>query len=371
MISMKKILAVILCLMLCGCGANDPAAPAMTQPKNEEITLSVTAVGDNLIHAPIYREANRNTGGDGYDFSPSYEYIAPYINSDINIINQETPIGGADIGVSSYPRFNSPYELGESVVAMGFNVINHSNNHFYDADTPAVLNTMNFWKEKNIPVIGVYDESIKYVEKNGITVGLAAYCYGTNLALQQQSPYRMSFMKEDIVRQELAEAREKCDLLIVSFHWGQEYIMTQNAEQEQYAKIAAEANADLVIGHHPHVIQPVKEIARADGKMMPVAYSLGNFISSQEPPKTMLGGMIKATFKGKPGAMELEKVGFVPLVTHYTPGYKTTKTYVFDDYTHELAAGHGSVGFTYEGIKEMIDETIDAKYLTAGKEMIK
>ncbi len=365
---MKKFIFLIILVILSGCGGKTDVPEPAPSPAPSPSVVTMTAVGDNLVHSPIYKQANINAGGAGYDFTNAYINVADYINSDINIINQETPIGGSELGVSSYPSFNLPYELGEHLISMGFNVINHANNHFYDAGAKGVDNTMNFWKEKNIPVIGVYDDSIAYIEKNGLTFGFAAYTYGSNKWIGGESGYRLSYMKYDVISTELTRMRKNCDILIVSFHWGEEYSMDYNEEQRMYAEIAADCNADLVIGHHPHVIQPIEELTRADGKKMPVAYSLGNFISSQDSAKTMLGGMLTAEFKGVPGNAELASLGFVPLITHYEKKYSQNKVYLWENYKKEHL--HALSDVTSEYINGILEDTIDNKYLSVGHEFI-
>ncbi len=364
------ILFIILTLSGCGCHRSEPAVAPATTPEPAPVTVTLTAVGDNLIHSPIYKQANAYAGGDGYDFSYAYINVRDYIDSDINIINQETPIGGEELGISSYPSFNSPYELGDELISMGFNVINHANNHFYDAAAEGVNNTTAYWQDKPVSVIGVYDDSTAVIEKNGLTFGFAAYTYGSNSGIRGESIYSISYMKKDIIRQELTDLRSRCDILIVSFHWGEEYTMEENDEQTMYAQIAADCNSDLVIGHHPHVIQPIKTLTRSDGRLMPVAYSLGNFISSQEVARTMLGGMLKAEFTGVPGNAELSALGFIPLVTHYGSNFSKNTVYLWDNYSPEKAALHGIDGFDYDYICKLIEDTIDNKYLSVGHEML-
>lgn len=367
---MKKILSVMLAvIMLGGCGTKQSAkkpVPTPTPTPKPEISISLTAVGDNLIHSPIYKQALVR-GGSKYDFAYAYANTAEYIDSDINILNQETPIGGKEIGISSYPSFNSPYELGDEMLAMGFNVINHANNHFYDAGAPGVLNSMAFWDEHDTPVIGVHTtegSNIQYIDVKGIKVALPAYTYGTNSGCYGIE-YAINRLDEETLEKDLKEARKKADIVILSLHFGTEYELASGEEQQKYAQIAAKCNTDILIGHHPHVIQEADEIKRADGKLMPVYYSLGNFISSQESPKCMIGGMVKAEFKGTVGDMKLKNSRFLPVITHFGANYSNTRNYLWQDYTEQLAQSHGlaSKGFTYEYAENLINSVIDDKFL--------
>ena len=149
---MKRIISLMICLAMAisfaSCKKKEEALPVPV-----ETAVTLTAVGDNLIHAPIYEQALLDEGS--YDFAPAYANIAPYIKADINILNQETPIGGKELGISSYPCFNSPQELGRDMINLGFNVVNHATNHIMDAGSRGVINSLDFWTANNIPVLGV------------------------------------------------------------------------------------------------------------------------------------------------------------------------------------------------------------------------
>ena len=365
---MKKLVSFIISIAMVfsftSCKKQEPVPVA---PAESVVTL--TAVGDNLIHAPIYEQALLSDGS--YDFAPAYANIAPYIKGDINILNQETPIGGVELGISSYPCFNSPQELGRDMINLGFNVVNHATNHIMDAGSKGVINSLDFWAANNIPVLGVYkdgEDPVKIIEKNGLKFGLVSFTYGTNgIRVPEGKGINVCHTEDALITEHISRARAAADIVIVNMHWGVEYQMKQNAEQERLAALVASCNADLLIGHHPHVIQPVAEITRADGKTMTVAYSLGNFISSQVETETMLGGMLMAEFKGVPGNAYLSQVAFMPLVTHYGDRFGGSKVYAWDDYTEYLAGIHGcknyDSSFSYNRINELINKTINEKYL--------
>ena len=375
---MKK-LTILLAVFLIGCTKAEPvqevSAP-ITTPE-PQIELTVTAVGDNLIHSPIYKQANQRAGGNSYDFDPAYINIAEYIDSDINIINQETPVGGTELGISSYPTFNSPYELGKAVIDMGFNVINHANNHVYDAGARGVDNSMAFWKENNIPVVGMHpwdsaDGYIIYTEEKGVKIAFLAYTYGTNSGLADESGYAVNRMNYEKVSADLKEARENSELVIVSFHFGDEYSHTPNEEQEKYVQLAAEHNVDLLIGHHPHVIQKAELVTRNDGEMMPAYYSLGNFISAQDSPARMVGGMAKVKFSGTKDDLKLETAGFVPVINHYESNFSSIRNFAWRDYTIVHGENHGMAhkGFSYEYAENLINEIISPEFLENGEKLL-
>lgn len=323
--------------------------PLLTSPL-PDISFRFAAVGDNLIHSPIYKEAYRRTNGTGYDFSPVYANIAEAIQEhDIAMINQETPLGGTPLGLSSYPLFNSPQEVGDAVVEAGFHLINHANNHILDAGEAGLKNTLTYWKSLNIPVIGAMtkeDKPILYLSHEGITVALLSYTYGMNgMRLSEKSPYRISLLNKATVESEATEARKNADLVIASVHWGDENILKYNEEQRAYAKLFAAHNVDLVVGHHPHVLQPLESLPRADGREMWVAYSLGNFVSNQNDAENMLGGLLSVEFRGNKGNMLVQNIRMIPTITHFEAGYKNTKIYFLEDYTKTLAAKHGCLKY--------------------------
>ena len=378
---MKKLIILVAALLI-GCGSNEPVKEVMAPPapyveQKPIIELTVTAVGDNLIHSPIYKQARLRTENGSYDFAPAYINIADYIDSDINIINQETPVGGEELGVSSYPAFNSPYELGEAVISMGFNVINHANNHVYDAGPDGVTNSMKFWQDKNIPVVGMHpwesdDGYIVYTEKKGVKIALLAYTYGTNSGLSDECGYAVNRMNYEKVSSDLKEARKNSELVILSLHFGSEYSDIPDEDQEKYVKLAAENNVDLLIGHHPHVIQKAELVRREDGEMMPAYYSLGNFISSQDMPQCMIGGMAKVKFVGTEDDMKLDTAGFLPVINHFETNYSSTRNFIWQNYTLQHAQKHGleSDGFSYEYAEKLINKIITPDFLENGKKFL-
>lgn len=377
MIRMKKIISFLLTIfLLTGC-ANNPQPVSVSDPvptsEPKQVHISLMAVGDNLIHGPIYREAAQRAKGKGFDFLPAYAPMKDFIQkADIAFLNQEVPLGGTELGLSSYPQFNSPQELGTDMISLGFDVINHATNHILDKGEAGLKNTINFWKGKNVLVLGINDgtiPAIQYLERDGVTFSFLSYVYGTNgLSLSNNSPYSISYIDKEKIKKEVQTARQTSDVVIVSMHWGTEYQMTANEEQLELAKLLASENVDLVIGHHPHVIEPMDTLKRSDGKDMVIAYSLGNFISSQNKSFSMLGGMLTVDFIGSKENIKISSPKFTPLVTHYEGLYKNTTVYPLPNYTKEMAARHGCKAFdnnfSLEYLNKLVHKTIDTKYLT-------
>jgi poly-gamma-glutamate capsule biosynthesis protein CapA/YwtB (metallophosphatase superfamily) len=255
----------------------------------KEYQLNMVMVGDMLIHSPVYKDAYK----DGtYDFTGMIERIKPIIQeSDIAFYNQETTLGGVELGLSSYPRFNSPYEVGDAMIDAGFNMVSLANNHTIDRGEKAILNSIVYWnKHKNILTAGSYDsfelkEEDRIFEKNGITYTLLAYTNGTNgLPIPKGKEYLVDVYSKEKAKADIERLRNKVDIIIVSMHWGNEYVHNPNEYQIENANYLASLGVDIIVGTHPHVIQPIDII---DDTI--VFYSLGNFLSSQIGIERLIG----------------------------------------------------------------------------------
>ena len=304
--------------------------------------LTLLAAGDNLYHDVMIQ------AGEEGDYETAYGMIRPLTEkADIAFINQETLLAGKGFGFSGYPLFNTPQKLGQAIAGAGFDVINHATNHIMDKGEKAVFATMDFWD--TIPearILGIHrseeERALPFlIKKNNITLGFLSYTYGTNgIPVPKDKPYLVSLINTEIMKKEIAALRPLCDFLVVSMHWGEEYSHNYNKTQRDLAAFLAEQLVDLVIGHHPHVIQPIEYIERPDGKFMLCFYSLGNFLSAQARTATLLGAMAYVKIKGAGGGAEIEEAGAIPLVTHYEKDYKGMKVYPLYEYSGELADKH-------------------------------
>ena len=274
-------------------------------------------VGDALIHGAVYQDAKIS---GGYDFKPMLENVKDYINGyDLAFYNQESILGGSELGLSTYPRFNSPYEVGDAFRDLGFNLVSLANNHTLDRGEKAIINSKNYWNQfDDVITAGSYSsfedrENVRILEKNGISYTLLSYTDTTNgLSYPVGKEYLVNRYNEEVVKQDIEKVRDKVDLLLVSMHFGEEYSHVPNYRQKEIAEYLASLGVDIVIGHHPHVVQPIEFI----GKTM-VIYSLGNFISAQRGFARLTGLMssvdvVKTTFQGKTELkLENPKVEFV------------------------------------------------------------
>lgn len=318
-----------------------------TAAEPEVLSCKLAAVGDNLMHNTVMKAAKT---ADGYEFSPFYELIAGRISGfDIAVVNQEAPLGGPDYSPSGYPNFNSPQQVGRDLVEAGFNVINQANNHAMDRGAGAVYDTIDFWngyKDQGVIMTGAYKdaedrEQLRIMTKNGISFGFLSYTYGTNgIPLPKSNPDLVSLIDEDRIEYDMDRLSGECDVIVAIMHWGEEYTHTPNQTQRDLAKKLTELGADIIIGHHPHVLQPAEWIQADNGNRAFCIYSLGNFISSQNKPATMLGGLLTLEVTKTDGKTEIVDPMVTPLVTYFSKGWKTFKIYPIAEYTEQLAATH-------------------------------
>ena len=250
------------------------------EPEVKEERLSLIMVGDALLHSSLYRDGYQN---GTYDFTSQLELIKPEIQKhDLAFYNQESILGGTSIGLSDYPNFNSPQEFGDAMIDAGFNLVSLANNHTMDRGVTAIQNSCDYWKTKDVLTADSYcsaedAEEIKIKEKNGIKYTLLAYTYGTNgITVPSDKPYLVNLYSDELAKADIEKVRDKVDLLIVSMHWGTEYRSEPTDEQKREAEYLSNLGVDIIIGTHPHVIEPITYINDTL-----VIYSLGNFISAQ------------------------------------------------------------------------------------------
>ena len=371
---------ILLCLILAGCGTNQPQAilpqepdlPQVEQPESqpepeqivepeitpepipepepepEPISIRITAAGDNLLHNTVSFACALPEGG--YDFHPVYENIKKIIEgSDIAFINQEVMLTGE---ASAYPNLAAPTENADALIDAGFNVINLATNHTLDKGVSGLETCLETVHARPFDaVLGAFrteEESTQLcvLEKQGIRFGFLSYTYGLNgYRLPSDKQWKIALIDETKIQNDLAAIRPECDYLIVSMHWGNEYQTTESSYQNELAQLLCDGGADLIIGTHPHVLQPMKWLEGEDGHKTLCAYSLGNFVSNQHKRATMLGGILEVEllFEEDGTLKEIASAGVIPTVTHYKKGYYTI--YQLSEYTDELAAEHGMQGY--------------------------
>jgi poly-gamma-glutamate synthesis protein (capsule biosynthesis protein) len=368
---MNKNLPVLLPLIICAlsCGHPKPMLPFPydavasdlpaiepfaedTDGKDEKprlYSLTLLAAGDNLFHEPIIKE-NRHDGA--YNFSPVYSEVKTIIeNADLAFINQETVMAGDEFGFSGYPAFNTPQSLAQTLADTGFDIVNHANNHAMDMGGDGLLATLELWDAfPGVTVLGARkaEEEQIIITKNNITLGFLSYTYGLNgIPLPKSKPNLVSLINREKISKDIEALRPLCDFLIVSMHWGDEYRLVEpGQDQKNLAAFLAGLNADLIIGHHPHVLQRFETLPRPDGKETLCFYSLGNFVSNQRGKERLLGALMSVTFtKERVNLREELSIchsGLIPVVCHYDRGFVNTKVYPLYSYSEEMLEKHGA-----------------------------
>lgn len=331
--------------------AEAPSKTPAAFQKYQPASVSLIAVGDNLIHNTLLKDAS--TGSGSYDFTPFYEKIKPYIQAaDIAIVNQESPLGTGT--PSAYPSFNTPQACGDALIDAGFDVVSHANNHAMDSGSSAVYDTLDFWDSRadsGVIRIGIARDAedraqVRYLERNGIKIGFLAYTYGLNgYSLPNDNPALVSLIDKEKIAEEMAAVKEQCDAVVVLMHWGEEYQTTENREQDDLAEFLTENGATLIIGGHPHVCQPCEWIESENGNRAFCIYSTGNFISAQNQTNTMVEAMLQVTLtRQKDGSVVVENPGVMPLVCYFNSGWRGYRVLPLDDYTESMASSHALAG---------------------------
>ncbi len=323
--------------------------PAQTQTVPESTTaapveIKVMMIGDMLIHPGVYK-SGFDANGNPSNYDHFFANILPEIQAaDIRIVNQETVLGGTALGLSGYPCFNSPQEIGDSIVKAGFNVVLHASNHTLDKGLNGAMATITYWKTKHpeVAVLGINEtqkdaENIYVYEKDGFKVAILNYTYGTNgIAIPANAPYIVNtFNSEERVRSDIRKAHQLADMVIVCPHWGTEYVYTPDSFQKKWTSVFLEEKVDLVLGTHPHVLENVEKLTSADGHEMVVYYSLGNFVSSQNYIPRILGGMAQVTLVKDGERAYIKTYEIEPIITHRTND-STFCGYKLSDYTDAL-----------------------------------
>lgn len=342
--------------------------------KEEDSKVTFVGVGDNLIHNTLISAGEQED--KSLDYTSLYANIKPYIEKfDIAYIDQETILGGKDFEYSGYPMFNSPWEIGTAAIDAGFDIFGCATNHTMDMGYSGIEKEIEFFSDnKEVVQLGVNSSeeqynTITYYEKNGITFALFNYTYGTNdIPLPKDKPWCVNMMDKEKITKDIKEARANADVVIVFPHWGDEYSFDVSDYQKEYVKLFSDLGVDLVVGCHPHVIEPVEWVTnQSTGKKMLVYYSTGNFISHQIDLENLLGGAAEVTFEKHNGKTEITYAKFVPVVCHYKRGNNDKfefNVYKLADYNDDLAETHSQKGGTVEYYTNLVKEVISDEFLS-------
>lgn len=356
-----------------------PVSLTKADPVVEKYSFSFIGVGDALLHTGVYQDAaTGKKGSDGYqvyDFNHMFTYIKSAIKDyDLKFYNQETIIGGKNLGLSSYPCFNSPDEIGNNLVDMGFNIVNLATNHTMDKGTKGATYSANFWKSKtNVLSIGSSRSqeernNIEVREINGIKYAVLSYTYGTNgINVPKGYEYLVNVWPVETdsqyeaykaqVKKDVESVKDKVDVLMVSMHWGTEYQLGKyNKYQKDVATYLSSLGVKVIIGTHPHVVQPIEYVNDTL-----VIYSLGNFISGQGDLMKKIGAIaaftVDKTVANGNTTIDIRDVKADLLYT-YHQNYHNYSIIPFSKLNDSLLYNYRS---TYEQYKKYLNPTNDSR----------
>lgn len=329
----KEILLTLLlgvCLAAAGCAWKGPPAPPPAEvdtPVQTEIVLA--AAGDVMMHNTQIAAGYDRSAGE-YDFSHFFRDISPYLQAaDVAVANLETTLAGEDKKYTGYPMFNSPDNLAAALREAGFDVLTTANNHSLDRYEYGVRRTLDTLDAHGLAHTGTFRspedrDAVLMVETEGIKLAFLAYTYGTNgIPLPADKPYLVNLTDEALMLSDTARAREAgADIVIICLHFGAEYVSAPGNEQKELVRKLVGAGADIILGSHPHVLQPYEKIAvsEADGQTREgwVIYSLGNFISGQTGLRKEAGVIyyIRLRKDFTASTTTVSRVSYVPTWTH-------------------------------------------------------
>lgn len=324
--------------------------PPEEQPKSEDITFTMALTGDIMCHNTMYQDAYESST-DSYNFEHFFENIKYYLQTaDLTIGNLETTFAGKARGYSSYPTFNTPESLARTLKKVGFDVVSTANNHCYDKGYTGLVSTLNYLDEADLSHTGTYassEDQSKILVNNvkGVKIAFLSFTYGTNgITVPADKTYSVNLIDKDLILNQLSLAKEQnVDMICVSMHWGQEYQTTPNSTQKELTEFLFKNGADLIIGNHPHVLQPMEKqtITLEDGstKECFVIYSLGNFMADQNKAYTRDSVILnlKITKNAENGKITFDSATYTPTYI-YKDTTKSSKKFKILDIESTIAA---------------------------------
>jgi len=272
--------------------------------------VTIGATGDILLHKRVYEKARKKDGS--FDFAPMFENVKHLFDKDhLIIVNQESIIGGEELGLKGFPRFNSPIELGYQLKNMNVDIVNIANNHTFDLGEEGILKSIENWEKIGLPYVGAYkskedQETLRIFHKNGLRICMLSFNYAEGIKtpilpkekdylMNNFLNYRFADRKGRLAIIQLInkiKSEDLADIVIINIHYGKEYQMLPTAKQKEVTQSLSETGAQMIIGHHPHVLQPFEYVTNSLGEEVFVAYSLGNFLSGQNGIYRQIGGYL-------------------------------------------------------------------------------
>ena len=314
------------------------ASQANNEKIDEEIInkTSLVFTGDIMCHNTQFKDAFSN---GVYDFTYVFDDIKDYISKpDVAIGNLETTFVGAEKGYSGYPQFNSPTELAKNLKDVGFDILTTANNHSLDTGYNGIEKTLNTLDELSIAHTGTSrspeeQNTILYYDSNNLKIAFIASTYGTNgIPVPSGKPYCINLNTKEFLLSQIQKAKEgNPDVIIACMHWGEEYNTKYTSSQTELADYLFENGVDIIIGNHPHVLEPMetRDITTKDGKSKKVflVYSLGNFMSGQTQKNTQTSILLNLEISksNKKEFIDIDNISYIPIFTYSNPKFKNYK----------------------------------------------
>ena len=303
----------------------------------EDTTFSLCAIGDIMCHNTQYQDAY-NSDSDSYDFSYVFDDISLYTKTaDLCIGNLETTFAGKDRGYSSYPTFNTPDELALNLKKLGLDVLTTANNHRLDKGIDGLNRTIDILNDADISHLGTYKSQeerdtvlIKYVK--GLKIAFINYTYETNgITVPSDKTYCVNLIDNDLILKDINSAKEQnADIIVAGMHWGTEYNTSPSSSQKETADFLFKNGVDIVLGGHPHVLQPMEKrtVTLDDGTTKDgfIIYSLGNFMADQNAKNTKDSIILDLTItKHVDGTVTIDKAEYIPIYLYKDSSSKEKK----------------------------------------------
>ena len=346
----------------------DEGETADTTPQTATATLSM--IGDMVLHPSVY-ESGTTDGGETYNLDHLFAHVGSALSSsDLRIVSQETILGDASLGYGWNPAFCAPQEVGDAEANAGFNVILKASDRSLDKGYAGLHSELSFWEEKHpdMAVLGARDvesddpgtfDTVYVYEKDGLKIAVLDYTESTGV-LNADTEGAIATLDEQLIERNVEEAKRQADIVVVCTHWGNDGYSAPAQTQTDMANYLCGLGVDVVIGAHPHVLQPVEVITGDDGHQMVCFYSLGCFISGYAGDDYMIGGIGHVTFEKSGDTARVSGYGVTPVVTHKGTGTDET-TYLLSDYTEDVAATN-TAGTTVEYAQSHAAEVLGEGY---------
>lgn len=355
---------------------NNNTYSALTNSENQQekvdTTFTMTAIGDVLCHNTQYWDAyNKDT--DTYDFSYVFEDIKHYFEAtDISIGNLETSFAGKERGYSNYPTFNSPDALVYDLKEMGLDIITTAGNHCLDMGFSGLSRTIDVLDSAGLAHLGTYKtqeerDQVFITEVKGVKIAFVDYTYGTNgIPVPSNKEFCVNLIDKDLITKDIESAKsQNVDMIVACMHWGTEYRTTANEEQEELADFLFQNGVDVILGNHPHVLEPMEKrtVTLDDGSTKDgfVIYACGNFICDQNAENTRNSIILNLTItKHSDGAITIDKADYVPIYMYKGASSKLKRMKVLDieqsicDYENGIDTSIGQA--TYQDLKIQLEK---------------